>query len=109
LLNRTRRRIRVWGSGSAALLSRILLHTFLLLDAREKRDTTGGQGEKDRRSCAYLLVPGNTRLDPQLLGASLCGTFGRCTAEPMSLLFPLALTTPPRLMEDEIIANDRLH
>src|SRR5579859_5029422 len=87
LLNRTRRRIRVWGSGSAAPLSRILLHTFLLLDAREK-----GYDRRARvKGQAQLRVPigsGNTRtFDPQLLGASLCGTFGsegRCTAEPMS-------------------------
>jgi hypothetical protein len=89
-------------------LSRILLHTFLLLGARE-RDMTGGQGERTSAVARTYWFP---RLDPQLLGASLCGTFGSEVGVRQNvslLLFPLALTIPPRLMEDEMIANDRVH
>jgi hypothetical protein len=57
LLNRTREDPEPGVQGSAAPLSRILLHTFLLLGVCE-RDMTGGRA-KGPSAVAYLLVPGN--------------------------------------------------
>ena len=45
LLGKTRRRIRVWGSGSAARLSCMMHHAFLL-SAAAKNDLTGRRAEQ---------------------------------------------------------------